>query len=677
MAQAIVSNAPTVESHRDDIDGLRAVAVFAVILFHLDAGVVRNGYLGVDIFFVISGYVVSLSVLRTPTGNAWIDGLRFWTRRVMRIFPMLVVATLVGLLALTTLWPPFPVEVNRGAIRTGMAALLGASNWYLHRSSHNYFLEDQTPNIFLHTWSLGVEEQFYVVFSFVFILLPSIFSRFFKQPSFRGWLLCILTIASFATYVLYSARDSLGAFYFLQFRFWELAVGVALAMSSTRLSPRAANETSQVHVGTLRAGIPGAFHFLALLFLALLLICFSADVMHRQLAVIATVIFTASLIWYGGKSRGISSQVLRSTPLVFLGKISYSLYLWHWLVIVIGLHTVGIRSLAAKVVAVAICIVLATISNLYIEEPFRRARDSKRRVYGSALACGLVAVLTFGFIAQQKLGFMYLGQEQRWSDDWVITGAIPYGSDAHITADSCAVSEGAEIPERIPLSCKSVASVPGTPTRRLLLVGDSHAFSNWGMITQNSAFGIGDVSTFTHDGCSIDRPTTSASCARYWAAIPRWINQDIRQGDIVFVTFSWDIDATAPHESVRTHIELIAQKVTAAGAILVVQAPMPRFSRPAYACTHEVFRADYSGCFVDLEAFKLQRLPGLKLLDLIRSLHPILHVWDPIEILCSSRSCPQFSGTKPLWRDTTHISTYGSRLLARPFSNWLLQTVGE
>ena len=204
-------------SYRPEIDGLRAFAVVAVIINHFNKNILPGGYLGVDIFFVISGFVITSSLYRKPSKNFkdFISG--FYERRIKRLVPALTVFVIIASIAIC-LFNPKPLLT----LRTGLTSLFGFSNLYLLKQSTNYFAQSTTLNIFTHTWSLGVEEQFYLLFPFLIW-----FSGFGKQTQkgIRNLSLIIsgLTIASLISFLYFYSTNQPAAYFLMPTRFWEMA----------------------------------------------------------------------------------------------------------------------------------------------------------------------------------------------------------------------------------------------------------------------------------------------------------------------------------------------------------------------------------------------------------------------------------------------------------------------
>ena len=228
MRSSETSNISAKSSYRPEIDGLRAFAVLTVIINHFNKNILPGGYLGVDIFFVISGFVITSSLYQRPSKNFkdFISG--FYERRIKRLVPALSVFVIIASIAIC-LFNPKPVLT----LRTGLASLFGLSNLYLLKQSTNYFAQSTALNIFTHTWSLGVEEQFYLLFPFLIW-----FSGFSKQTKkgIRNLFLTLsgLTTVSLISFLYFYSTNQPAAYFLMPTRFWEMASGCLLFLGSLK-----------------------------------------------------------------------------------------------------------------------------------------------------------------------------------------------------------------------------------------------------------------------------------------------------------------------------------------------------------------------------------------------------------------------------------------------------------
>ena len=369
---------------RGDITGLRALAVLAVILFHFSEDpLLPGGFLGVDVFFVISGYVISLSLFSYPQSNFGRFLLDFYRRRVKRLIPALAFVVLVSGFGIA-LFDPEPIT----ALKTGMAALFGLSNMFLLAESQNYFAAEALYNVFTHTWSLGVEEQFYFIFPALFWL--TVHRGAHRSRHFFAMMLA-LSSASFAGYVLARLNPS-AAFFLMPLRFWELGIGTLVCLAN-REGVLAKNRIPVAWVGMV--GLLAAFALPE-----------SRWLYSTPLAVVAT----ALLIWKA-EVHSLIYRVFASRPAVWIGLVSYSLYLWHWPVLVLSRWTIGITWLTAPF-QLAAMFGLASLSFYLIEDPLRRRAWSI--TYMGTIAKGLtasfaVAIVLIG-IAKPLKGKLFLGE---------------------------------------------------------------------------------------------------------------------------------------------------------------------------------------------------------------------------------------------------------------------------
>jgi peptidoglycan/LPS O-acetylase OafA/YrhL len=376
-------------TYRPDIDGLRAVAVLAVVLHHLSASLVPGGYVGVDVFFVISGYLITRIISREMEEGTFTFA-RFYERRARRIFPALfamLAVTLVG--GYFLLLPSDYSATLRGALGT----LFFSSNIVFWRDmAAGYFAAtDAGLNPLLHTWSLAVEEQFYVFFPFLLLLC----FRFFLRHIVLILIGC--AVVSLAGAALLVQSKSVAVFFLSPFRAWELLAGSLLAF----------NAVPVVRSRALREAIAGAG------LLVIVAVCFLYDskTTFPGLAALAPVLGAAAIMHAGTSGLTLVGRLLQWRPVVYIGLISYSLYLWHWPLIVLVRYAMGMESITPYIpVLLAASLALGSLSYHFIEQPFRRGiRVTREFVFSSSAVFASVLALA------SVVGLMRGGFETRFS----------------------------------------------------------------------------------------------------------------------------------------------------------------------------------------------------------------------------------------------------------------------
>lgn len=370
--------------YHPEIDGMRAVAVWAVITYHFSEQLLPVGFLGVDIFFVISGYVITQSLDQQNTPSL-LEFLRnFYTRRISRLLPALTLCVLVSA-TLICLFNPFAGI----SIKTGMAALGGLSNLYLWRVSRDYFAPASELNIFTNTWSLGVEEQFYLIYPILFWLVGR------RSRRQLAGLIGLLSIASLLLYLWLSNRHRALAFFLMPARFWELGAGVLTYLERGR-------------IGRLLAGLSPLALGLALV----VILIFPLPAV--EWGTIGCVLLTGLLIGrlVAPQPRpSVIHDLLRDRRIVYLGLLSYSLYLWHWTVLTLARWTTGVDARTAPWLMLLI-LGLAMLSYHLVERPLRQRAWSTRR-WGTVLLGlgGLIGAVSLLAILQVTGDRLYLGKE--------------------------------------------------------------------------------------------------------------------------------------------------------------------------------------------------------------------------------------------------------------------------
>ncbi|HYP89923.1 MAG TPA: acyltransferase family protein [Polyangiaceae bacterium] len=352
--------------HRDDIDGLRAIAVLSVILFHAGVPGFGGGYVGVDVFFVISGYLISGILLREQDAGR-ISLASFYERRVRRIFPALFVMFFVtSVVGYCLLLPPLFKAFGRSLV----AATLFVSN-VLYYSESGYFDAPSEAKPLLHTWSLGVEEQFYIFF-------PLYVAVVWKYLRGRAVVLtALVTAVSFAASIWGVTRFPKATFFLAPTRAGELLLGALIAMAAFPAAKQRVTREGLTLLGV------------ALILVAV--VAFSAtDPFPGWRSLVPCV--GAALLMHGGQlGTTLTAQALASRPFKFVGQISYSLYLWHWPVLMLAKYW-AIRELSSLETATVLLLagLLSVASWRWVERPFRERRTLTRATL-FALAGGLMA----------------------------------------------------------------------------------------------------------------------------------------------------------------------------------------------------------------------------------------------------------------------------------------------
>lgn len=426
------------DHYRADIDGLRAVAVLAVVLNHLSSSLVPGGFVGVDVFFVISGYLITRIISREIKEGRF-SFTHFYERRARRIFPALF-AMLAGTLA-AGYWLLLPSDYLH-ALRAALATLGFASNILLWHQQSSYFdATDSKLDPLLHTWSLAVEEQFYLLFP-IFLLICH---RYWRQRMVWVLLGCALVSLAGAELVVKGNRN---AVYFLSpFRAWELLAGSLLAYGAL----------PAIGSRWLREALS------AVGLAAILLACglYRDATVFPGFTAMVPVLGAAAVIHAGSSGPTWAGRLLQWRPLVYVGLISYSLYLWHWPLIVLVQYATGLEppTVIRAALLMAASLLLASASYHFVEQPLRRGTGWQPR---RTLASSGALVLVLGLFC--TIGMVLGGFPERFaaavvSLDKARSPVIPYSQCSNLAPDTaCLVGAGAGEPE-------------------MLLWGDSHLVS--------------------------------------------------------------------------------------------------------------------------------------------------------------------------------------------------------
>ncbi|MES2379243.1 MAG: acyltransferase family protein [Bacteroidota bacterium] len=369
----------TTDSYRPEIDGLRAIAVLSVIIFHFNPALMPGGFMGVDVFFVISGYLIT-GIIKKNIQNNQFKLIDFYTRRIRRIIPALyVLLTVVTIFAVIILLPGDLKDYGRSLLSQAVFA----SNFYFYFKS-DYF---DTPSLLkpiLHTWSLSAEEQFYIIYPILLLAL----SRLLKV-NVKYAILTLLVAGLITCHVTYLHNQS-AAFYLLPSKSWELLLGALFNYNffGDKTHGKPIKQT---------ASLLGLFLILYAVFF------FSKNTQLLGLSIAVPALGTALIIWSGGNT--ITAKLFTNRVFIYTGKISYSLYLWHWPLLVFYLYAVGSTvTLLTGLILFLTIYGFATLSYTYIENPIRKNPTKKTGIYFFAMFFGIVLFGATGYYFNKKEG---------------------------------------------------------------------------------------------------------------------------------------------------------------------------------------------------------------------------------------------------------------------------------
>lgn len=367
-------------TYRPELDGLRAVAVLSVVLFHAGAGFSSGGFVGVDIFFVLSGFLITSITMQEIEQGRFSFG-SFYERRVRRLLPPLIPVLVFTWLASAAL---LGEREFTDAAKSFAATLALAANWFFY-SSVGYFDGPGELTPLLHMWSLSIEEQFYLIFPFVLYAL----FRFKVRPLYICSALLVLSFV-YSVYLLSVGSNEL-LFYGSFGRFWELLVGACLALYKSRgVNSRGVNDVLEV-VG---AGL-----------ICWAVVKYDSGMPFPGPAALAPTLGTALIIAAGGKGR-IVSPVLKLKPVIWVGLISYGLYLWHWPIFVFVRHIDPLADGITMLLASLLALGLSIASYNWLEQPIRKKRwlSARKAIYafGAGAVSTVIIVIALGFLPALK-----------------------------------------------------------------------------------------------------------------------------------------------------------------------------------------------------------------------------------------------------------------------------------
>lgn len=641
------------------IDGLRALAVLGVLFYHADL-LFPSGFVGVDVFFVISGFVVAHSAGTLPADSLSRFLGSFYARRIARIAPALL-ACLVTTFLMSALFVPQGWLSNSNG-KVGLGAFFGVSNYLLVLTADGYWSPRTEFNPFTHTWSLGVEEQFYLIIPWLF---------FASRAGKSRWAVTILlTLMGLSVLAAVLQSPSGLAFYSLHTRFWELGIGVALSLTSSHWQPVISRWRRGFLHGVALASAAGLLAALVAVPPSSFPWPWAVLPVFATAFAIVTVVAAPAHWW----TRLLSLELLR-----VVGTRSYSLYLWHWPVIVLARWTTGLESFWAKATVILVSACLAEASYRLIERPARQAARVREAPRWQVVTLGVATIGVFAFLAAAiTVGTRHLSLSVTRNED-------VWNPGARVAVDNarCGVRYAdAQLGGGKAVSVEPSACAP-TP-RAIFVLGDSHAWAYTplvGLLVQHDGW-VGYV--LSKPGCqfaSLRRPMRedSAACQQFGTGALEWIRARARSGDVLFLPglrvdrlrdqwggvaagISDPVGDPAAEEEAVALLTPFAER----GVLVIFEQPKPVFRAPAFRCSDWFNRSNpvCEGGFSELRTTQERhRTAAVQSIQSVVSRIPHAKAWDPLPTLCTNAECTSFVDGIPLFFDGDHLSQFGNTVL--------------
>jgi peptidoglycan/LPS O-acetylase OafA/YrhL len=637
---------PTSPYFRSEVDGLRAVAVLAIFAFHLELPGVGGGFVGVDIFFVISGYVITMGIMRELDSGGF-SLQHFYLRRLRRIMPALLVVLLCVMAAGHVILSP---SEYKELADSALATLAFSANFFFH-DRVGYFAAAAHSRPLLHMWSLGIEEQFYI---FIPLLVSAL--RRFRGVAPLKTILAVVVL-SFLYGQLANAISEKHAFYMPMARFWEIAVGGAVACAERHLSMSDGRARLLAGLGILAIG-------------AAIFLLDNTQSFPGWIAAIP-VLGTAAVIAFA--RQGWIASALSVRPLVVIGGWSYSIYLVHWPIIVYWRLCVG-RPLAAheQVATVVLVFALAALLSRLVERPMRTgsgALGNRPALVG--IACGSIAVLIGGALVS-------LGNGAPWRMNASAKETISTLKVALEGRARCKVDKEWLADPKVPIS--ACRWNPGAGATDFVVWGDSHA----GMIAPELSDALSQVGMksgvvvvladcFPLVGIHVEWRKNNRTCPAFVDAVVNAIRRD--KPRVVVMASRWanvESPVRSPGDGGKSvqilDVENGGKPISLADALVrtierlntqvIILGPVPEIDFHVPNTLIRSLQGTGTLPQVSRSGFDLRQKFVLEAFARMRSAAPFAIVY-PHTVLCDQEVCAVADGVRPLYVDDDHLSPFG------------------
>jgi peptidoglycan/LPS O-acetylase OafA/YrhL len=576
-------------------------------------------------------------------------------------------------------------------------AFFGLSNWVLQNNTDFYFAPRAEFNPYTHTWSLGVEEQFYLIVPILLFYWAAHqhSARTIIKNSAVG-ILGLLCIVSLAILIWASKHQPAMAFYFIGARFWELGIGAILFLQTQKGSVLSASASAFPPISSWRKTVHSILSssllpYVGIMGLAIAFVFTNPNAFPWPWAILTVA---STLILIGGAQASTTHgvrRILGTALLVWIGRRSYSLYLWHWPIYVLLRWTIGLESVLSQAVALLLAFGLAALSYRLIEQPFRQSTWLKART--NIFQIAVFALLTVGGFYTVNWIFSHaskisLSKVTNTPSDWYRTSLQIY---PEVAPAACQIQtsvidfQGGKIVRSIPTKC----TIPNNQ-HAIYVLGDSHAGMLAPALTQIGAAQAKAVDIYTFPGCSyinFQAPMHgqfSKECLAFNEAARDHIANSAKAGDLVVLSSlrlmrygdQWTYfnypdmydkmygPATqAQHQAALVDAQQWLLPFTQHQLLVLFTAPTPIFKAPTFRCS-DWFNRSNPICIghneQDRSELERLRAPIVQAMTQLAKGNPFIYLWDPFPILCPENTCTTYRGERPLFFDGDHLSNYGN-----------------
>lgn len=649
--------------YRKDIDGLRAIAVLAVILNHAKIPGFSGGYVGVDVFLVISGFLIT-GIIAREIKDGRFSLIKFYERRIRRILPALSV---LSVSVLTAGFVLFDMEKLQALAKSLIATTLFFANINFWMES-GYFDTPSQLKPLLHTWSLSVEEQFYILFPIILLVSTRHINKY------KNLVLISIFAGSLGIAAYQVVQNQITAFYLAQFRIWELITGAILAIN--------------IDNSTVSPKIAGGFSLFGIIMLGVPIFFYSEHTAFPGLAALPPVAGTAAVLYGNAKHHGVTRKLLELPILTFIGKISYSLYLWHWpLLVFIKLYLIRPTTLAENFYIIGLIFIISTISWRFVESPFRAQNFlNTKNVYKLAFAA-----ISFLLISS---GSIYIFDGFLYTSGLVGTASIT-SDDRQWSFEECDVNS-LDAPEEIPTCRLGNSPQPAT----VIIWGDSHA-PTFGKAIQGSAQENNASGVLTYNNAcpplldvNVDPQRGDIPCFTYNNMVIQYLKEHPEIKSVILAsrltlylegsTYKleegqgprlFDINKSLGNQPIQEVIfseglERTLNALHTMGKNIYVITPIPEIG---YDVPSANYIAQRTGRDINaiispsLDEFLERTERTRNILYFAKEKYGIQLI-EPWTMLCNTSGCKVSLDDMPLYRDDDHLSIFGSEFLTPIFN---------